>query len=379
MKYAIGLMSGTSLDGIDSSLVEIEGNGINTKFKEKFFNCYSIPKDIKREIHDSMDLEKSNVALICSLNYKLGKLFADACIELCYRADIPIENIDFIASHGQTIYHNPYNVKNYVPSTLQIGEPSIIAYNTKTTVISNFRGRDIAAGGQGAPLVPYLDYILFSKYKKNIAIHNIGGIANTTIVPSTGKKDDILAFDTGPGNMIIDGLCMELKGLEYDKDGQVAKSGKINYKILEKMMNHSFLKKLPPKSTGREDFGMNYVRKLIGENPDVTSEDLIATATEFTALTMAEAYKSFVLDKLKLDELILCGGGAYNSTLLKSLQGHLKEVKVSTMEDHGMNSFSKEALAFAILGNECLNNIESNVKSATGAKDYVVLGDITYS
>lgn len=377
MKYAIGLMSGTSLDGIDTVLVELEGKGINTKFNEKYFNCYTIPDKIKKEIHDSMDIEKSNVALICSLNYKLGHLFADACIELCKKAQFPLEKVDFIASHGQTIYHNPKNINDFIPSTLQIGEPSIIAYRTNTKVISNFRGKDIAAGGEGAPLVPYVDYILFSNYNKNIGIHNIGGIANTTIITKNNSKDNIQAFDTGPGNMIIDGLCMELFGLEYDKDGKIAKSGIVNNRVLDKMMEHEFLRKTPPKSTGREDFGREYVKSLISKNPKLDPKDLIATATEFTAKSMADAYKKFVLDKVDLDEIVLCGGGAYNSTLRIALSKHMKEVKVSTMEDHGMSSFSKEAVAFAILGNECLNNVKSNIKSATGASEYVVLGDIT--
>lgn len=377
MKYCIGLMSGTSLDGIDSVLLEIKGKGIDTKYKEKYFNCYPIDNNIKKEIHDSMDIKKSNIALICSLNYKLGNLFANACIKLCKEAGVSLEDIGFIASHGQTIYHHPQDKNNLVSSTLQIGEPSVIAYKTQTKVISNFRGKDIAAGGQGAPLVPYVDYILFNNYNKNIAIHNIGGIANTTIIKKDGLKGDILAFDTGPGNMIIDGLCSKLKGLEYDKNGEIAKRGKVNTKILEEMMSHDFFKKEPPKSTGREDFGMDYVQQLIDENLHIDSESLIATATEFTARSMADAYKKFILRDHSLDEIILCGGGAYNLTLKNSLSNHLEGIKISTMEDHGMSSFSKEAVAFAILGNECLNNVKSNIKSATGAKEYVILGDIT--
>ncbi|NBI07024.1 anhydro-N-acetylmuramic acid kinase AnmK [Senegalia massiliensis] len=379
MKYCIGLMSGTSLDGIDSVLLEIEGKGIDTKYKEIYFNCYPIDEDIKNEIHDSMDAKKSNVALICSLNYKLGNLFADACIDLCKKANISLDNVDFIASHGQTIYHNPNLEGKLVPSTLQIGEPSVIAYRTNTKVISNFRGKDIAAGGQGAPLVPYVDYILFNKYKKNIAIHNIGGIANTTILKKDTSKDEILAFDTGPGNMIIDELCRRLKGIEYDKNGEIAKRGRIDYELLNKMMSHSFFEQQPPKSTGREHFGSFYVEQLIKENNNIDANSLIATATEFTAETMADSYKRFILNNIDLDEIILCGGGAYNLTLRESLERKLKNIKISSMEDHSMNSFSKEAVAFAILGNECLNNIKSNIKSATGAKNYVVLGDITNS
>lgn len=379
MKYCIGLMSGTSLDGVDAVLIKIKNSGIETEYEELFFECFKIPEDIKDEIYMSMDPKTSDVSLICSLNYKLGHLFGNICLELCENAGISMEEIEFIASHGQTIYHNPYYNGNLIPSTLQIGEPSIIAYKTNTTVISNFRGEDIAAGGQGAPLVPYVDYILFNKYRRNIAIHNIGGIANTTIIPEDGDKDKIIAFDTGPGNMIIDGLCLELFGLEYDKDGEIAGRGNKNEELLEKMMNHEFLKKSPPKSTGREDFGIQYVKELIIRNSDMKPEDLVRTATEFTAKSMAESYKTYILKHMDLSEVILCGGGAYNLTLKNCIQRYLTGIKVSTMEDYHMNSFSKEAVAFAILGNDCLGNIKNNIKSATGAEAYVVLGDITYA
>lgn len=376
---AIGLMSGTSLDGVDAALVDIKGQGLNTEVKLLEFHTHEIPKDIKEEIKIACLEEESSVDKICSLNFKLGYLFSDAVKELCKKANISLEKIDFIASHGQTIYHIPKGKGNLIRSTLQIGEAAVIAYETNTTVLSNFRVMDIAAGGEGAPLVPFSEYILYGGLGKNIALQNIGGIGNVTVVPSTKNIDDLYAFDTGPGNMIIDEACNILYSFKYDDGGKIASSGEIDKIMLDELMSHSYVKLIPPKTTGREDFGQKFVENIISKYTYLKSEDIIATLTMFTAKTIGENYKNFILPKTKLQKIIIGGGGSHNKTLLNYIREELKGIEVVTQEDIGFSSDAKEAIAFVILGNETLHNSFSNVPSATNAKDKVILGNITYS
>ncbi|MGO1041926.1 anhydro-N-acetylmuramic acid kinase AnmK [Clostridioides difficile] len=375
--YSVGLMSGTSLDGIDAVLAEISGSGLNTKIKQIEFITLEIPKDIKEEIRSCCIEEKSSVDLICSLNFKLGYLFSEAVKSVCYKANFDIENLDFVASHGQTIFHIPRSNNNFMSSTLQIGEPAVIAYKTNTKVISNFRTMDIAAGGEGAPLVPYSEFLLYSNNNKNIALQNIGGIGNVTVIPDTCNIDDVFAFDTGPGNMIIDGVCQKLFNKKYDKDGYFASKGKINEEMLKDLMSHEYISQSPPKSTGREVFGQSYLDKILNKYNYIDKHDLIATVTMFTARTIYDNYKKFVIPKVNIDTLLIGGGGAHNVTLMGYIKGLLPEIEVLTQDEYGYSSDAKEALAFIILGNETLNNSFSNVVSATGAKNKVILGNIT--
>ncbi|GLC29684.1 anhydro-N-acetylmuramic acid kinase AnmK [Clostridium omnivorum] len=375
-KYAVGLMSGTSLDGIDAALVEIEGFAENTEVKLIEFINEKIPEDIKEEIRNSFTLDKSSVELICSLNFKLGYLFADAVKKVCEKAEIPLERLDFIGSHGQTSFHIPRAYGSFIKSTLQIGEPAVIAYETGTTVVSNFRTMDMAAGGEGAPLVPYTEYLLY-KSDKNRALQNIGGIGNVTILPKNCSLDDMHAFDTGPGNMIMDEVTKRLKGVSYDKGGEIAAAGKVNEELLEELMKIEYIKAAPPKTTGRELFGSQFVDKLLHKWGYLKAEDLIATVTAFTAKSIADNYRWFVFEKCPIDEVILGGGGSYNNTLVKMIKEYLPECKVMIQEEIGYSSDAKEAIAFAVLANETLNGSCSNVIGATGAKERVVLGNIT--
>lgn len=377
--YSVGLMSGTSLDGIDAVLAQITGSGLNTKIKQIEFITLEIPEDVKKEIRDCCVEEKSSVDLICSLNFKIGYLFSKAVKEVCKKADFNIENLDFIASHGQTIFHIPRGYKNFIPSTLQIGEPAVIAYETNTKVISNFRTMDMAAGGEGAPLVPFSEFLLYGNNNKNIALQNIGGIGNVTIIPNTCNIDDVFAFDTGPGNMIIDEVCQRLFDKKYDDNGNFASKGKINIDMLNELMNHEYINQAPPKSTGREVFGQVYVDNMLNKYSYLNKYDIIATVTMFTARTISDNYKKFVLPKVDIDSLIVGGGGAHNNTLMGYLKELLPGIDVLTQDQYGYSSDAKEALAFVILGNETLNNSFSNVVSATGAKNKVVLGNITPS
>lgn len=377
--YAVGLMSGTSLDGIDAALVKINGVGKNTKLELIKFITISIPSDIKDEIKKACSEQDSSVDLICSLNFKLGYLFAEATKKVCDNADIDLERLEFIASHGQTIYHLPKNRDSFISSTLQIGEPAVIAYETGIKVISNFRVMDMASGGEGAPLVPYSEYILYGSEKENVALQNIGGIGNVTVIPKDGDINSIFAFDTGPGNMIIDELCQRLFKLNYDNDGKIAATGEIQNDMLDNLMSHSYIKLLPPKTTGREDFGQQFVEELLKKYKNKKPEDILATVTMFTAKSIAENYKNFVMDKIQLDKIIIGGGGAHNKTLLEYLKYELPNINIVTQDEIGLSSDAKEAIAFVILGNETLHNNFSNVPSATGAREKVILGNITPS
>ena len=378
--YIAGVMSGTSLDGIDVALVRIEGSGVDSKVKLIHFTTVPFRNDIKSEIQQALSIENSNVQLICSLNFKLGLCFANAVKEVCKEANFSLEQLDLIGSHGQTIYHQPKPEGNMIASTLQIGEPAVIAYDTNTTVISNFRTMDMAAGGQGAPLVPYSEVILYRDPSKNRLLQNIGGIGNVTVIPSQKSDQNVIAFDTGPGNMIIDEVCQRLFQLPYDQNGEIAEQGEVVDEILTYCMNHPFLKMNPPKSTGREQFGEEFVSQLLKRYEKYSKENILTTVTMFTASSIVYHYKEFILPYYEIAEVILGGGGSYNDTLVEMIRYGLKDEKctIFIQEDIGYSSEAKEAIAFAILANETYHRNPSNVPSATGAKKSVVLGNVTY-
>lgn len=374
--YAIGIMSGTSMDGIDTVLVDIDGFGIETKLRVVGYHEYPMPIDMKEKIKKACDEKNSRIDEICSLNFELGYLFVEAVRVLLKKYNVVQEEIRFIATHGQTIYHIPFMKNHLIPSTFQIGEPAVLAYELNITVVSNFRVMDMAAGGQGAPLVPYSEYLLYSEPCKNIALQNIGGIGNLTLL--VGQDiNAIQAFDTGPGNMMINEACRQLYHLEYDDRGQIAAKGQIIDELLDILMNHSYMSKKPPKSTGREDFGENYVHNLLCHFKKEKAEDIIATLTYFTAKSIAYHYHHYILPYYSLDKIVIGGGGSHNLTLMNMIKNELPSVKVYTQDEMGHSSDAKEAIAFAVMGNETLHHHFSNVKSATGAKEYVVLGNIT--
>ncbi|KFM98520.1 anhydro-N-acetylmuramic acid kinase [Bacillus clarus] len=378
--YIAGVMSGTSLDGIDVALVHIEGSGEDSKIELIHFVTVPIYEDIKNEIKQVSSIDASNVQLICSLNFKLGMCFANAVKEVCKEANFLLEQLELIGSHGQTIYHQPHQDGNMISSTLQIGEPAVIAYETDTTVISNFRTMDMAAGGQGAPLVPYSELILYRHHTKSRLLQNIGGIGNVTVIPNKRCEKNVIAFDTGPGNMIIDEVCYQLFNRPYDKNGEIAKNGEIVEEILTYCMDHPFLKMSPPKSTGREQFGKEFVKELLNRFKQHSKENILTTVTMFTANTIVHQYKEFIFPFYEIDEVILGGGGSYNETLVEMIREGLKEEQctVCIQEDLGYSSAAKEAIAFAILANETYHRNPSNVPSATGARESVILGNVTF-
>ncbi len=381
---AVGLMSGTSADGIDAALVEIRGKGLNCKVSLIAFKKFPFPKDLRELIHKVSTPEYGRVDLVCRLNFLLGGLFAKAAIGVVKKAGYKIRDIDLIGSHGQTIYHMP---EGNPPSTLQIGEPSVIAERTGVITVADFRTMDMAAGGIGAPLTPFAHYILFKKMGRGIAVNNIGGISNVTFIPPDGDINDVIAFDTGPGNMLIDALINIIsKGkMGYDKDGKIARRGNINDKLLNKLMEHPFIKKKPPKSTGREEFGYDKALKLyrLAKKYRLSDEDIIATVTKFTARTIVENYRKFILNRDDISEIIICGGGARNPILadmiakeLVPLKKGIKPIKVLTSDKYGFPPEAIESIAFALLGYAALKGIPANLPQVTGAKKRVILGKI---
>jgi anhydro-N-acetylmuramic acid kinase len=328
------------------------------------------------------------------MNFLLGELFADAVIRLSRESGIPLKSIDLIGSHGQTIHHIPAGMSagiagplrrfggSTVRSTLQIGEPSVIAERTGITTVADFRPRDVAAGGQGAPLVPLADHFLFSHPRKSRAIQNIGGIANVTHLPRGGRLGDVLAFDTGPGNMIIDraASCVTGGRRTFDRAGAMAARGTVCQALLEKWMRHKYFRRRPPKTTGREDFGVEFADGLFAACRDagLCDADILATVTALTARSIAQAYRRFLAGAV--DEVIVCGGGGWNDTLLAMLRGELARAgmtgRVVRMDDMGLSADAKEAVSFAILAAQTIRGLSGNVPSATGASRPAILGKI---
>ncbi|MFH2012239.1 MAG: anhydro-N-acetylmuramic acid kinase [Pseudomonadota bacterium] len=372
-RLIIGLMSGTSHDGVDAALVNIKGNGLNTRVNLLSHLHYPYPFEIKRRIEQAFD---GFTADICKLSFELGELFTKAALECIHKVNISKKDIDLIASHGQTIYHIP-SYEGVMGSTLQIGEADIIAERTGIVTVSDFRKRDMAAGGHGAPLVPYADFLLFREKGKTKAVQNIGGIANVTVV--TEKTKDVIAFDTGPGNALIDEAVRVFSCGEkdYDVDGEWAERGNVNHILLNKLMSHSYFRLIPPKSTGVETFGKNMVKKLIGDNPKMASEDLLATLTFFTAKSIHQTYQDFIIPKYSIDQLILSGGGSLNRFLFGLLRDFFNDISIVSVDELGIPSNAKEAVSFAILANETIMGKAGNLPSATGAKRPVVLGKIS--
>jgi anhydro-N-acetylmuramic acid kinase len=372
-----GLMSGTSADGIDVAIIDID----NEKVSVLAFDTFAYSAELRCVILQLCGNQSISVAEVCHFNFVIGEVFAEAVIKLCKKSGIGLNTIDLIGSHGQTIYHNPKGTrfgKKIICSTLQIGEPSIIAHRTGITTVADFRPRDMAAGGQGAPLVPFADYFLFRDKRHNRAIQNIGGIANVTYLPAGCGTKDVIAFDTGPGNMIIDGIISILsKGKQkFDRGGKIAAHGTVDKAILKDMLRHPYFKRLPPKSTGREEFGEQYCKPLYQrmKKKGMPSENILATVTAFTSASIIGAYRKF-LPRMP-DEVILCGGGAHNSTLVKMLRQGLDESKILLSDEYGINCDAKEAISFAILAYATIKGEANNVPSATGAKQPVVLGKI---
>ncbi len=365
-------MSGTSLDGIDVAIVDISKKRAGVRVKPVAFHTTPYPK-LVREALLAVSNSMTHTTTIARLNFLLGELYASAIKETCRRNRIPLHSVVLAGMHGQTIFHEAEPIEylgHRIASTFQIGEASIVAERTGLWTISNFRERDMAAGGKGAPLVPNVDYLLFRDRRIGRIALNIGGIANITVIPADAERDDVIAFDTGPGNMIMDALVYHhTHGRQtFDRDGRVARHGKIHRRMLDSMLSDPYFALPPPKACGREQFGREFVSGLIATGLPLA--DLIATSTELTARTIANAISKY----RRITEVIASGGGVHNRFLMRRLRDLLPNHDICTSADHGIDPDAKEAIAFAILAHEFIQRRPANLPSATGARHAVLLG-----
>jgi anhydro-N-acetylmuramic acid kinase len=379
----IGLMSGTSADGIDAALLEIIPGTRQPELRLLHFEIVPFASELRERILRVTDAESGATAEICRLNVLLGELFAKAAALVSRRAGIPLRKVALIGSHGQTVAHYPNPAVEHrvsVRSTLQIGEPSVIAERTGVTTVADFRPRDMAAGGEGAPLTPYLHTFLFRHPRRDRIVLNLGGIANLTFLPRGHGLRGVLAFDTGPGNVFIDGLVMRLTSgaMHADLDGRIAAAGAVNRRLLRFLMAHPYLKRRPPKSTGREVFGPLMIDALLhrAEIRGITANDLVATVTAFTANSVALHVARDLPPDAGSADLMTCGGGANNPTLITQLQDALPQCRLLTAADAGFPGRAIEASAFALLAYLTAHGLPGNLPSITGASHPAILGKI---
>jgi anhydro-N-acetylmuramic acid kinase len=397
-------MSGTSADAIDVALARISGAPPHLNAKLLNHTSINFPPNLRKEILRVAEQQPISAGELSQLNFRLGETFVEATLTACHRFRIAPKKIALIGSHGQTIFHQgnpvPY-LGRKTASTLQIGEPAIIAARTGITTIADFRPADIAQAGQGAPLVPYADYILYRHEKLGRVSLNLGGIANITVIPANAKPSHVFAFDTGPANMLIDALAAHFTRQRYDKGARLAQHGRSIPALIDELMGDPYLKLAPPKSTGREYYGRTYLEKLLaaGRRHNAKPNDLIRAATIFTALSIVDALNRFVLPNTKIHQLIVSGGGADNPLLMAQLAAALAvvgardtrarlsttrhspqpRVEVVPSSQLGIPENAKEAFAFALMAYETFHHRPSNIPSATGAHRPAILGKISYA
>jgi anhydro-N-acetylmuramic acid kinase len=389
----IGLMSGTSVDGIDVAIVRIHGHGAGTTLELLAFDTVPYPEPVRRELLSLYEDQSNAVARLCSLNVVIGEQFAAATLAVAEKAGIDLATVEVIGSHGQTVWHQPAADPAQplsTPSTLQIGEASVIAARTGVAVMADFRVADMAVGGQGAPLAPYFDWAVLTDPEKSRCVQNIGGIGNVTWIPANARVEDVIAFDTGPGNILLDALVTLLTNGQatYDHDGHFAAEGEFIPGMLDHLLEDSYLVQPPPKSTGREYYGMNQVRELMANtgvsDGDLLStepaarqraRDLVTTATAFTARSITDAYRRW-LPALP-DEVLVNGGGSRNPVLMEMIAADLPGIPVTATDQHGVDADAKEAMAFALLAHDSLAGLPTNIPGATGASRAIPLGKLT--
>jgi anhydro-N-acetylmuramic acid kinase len=375
----VGLMSGTSLDGVDAALVEVSGESDeDVGIRVVHWLTLAYGEERRRAIHDAIVAGTADA--LCGLHADLGEWLAEAALKVCEEAGVRTSSIDAIGSHGQTVWHRP-PADGRRGATLQLGDAATIAERTGVAVVSDFRTRDVAAGGHGAPLVPWVDRVLFSVEGRARALQNLGGIGNLTRVPPKGSGEEVFAFDTGPANALIDAAVEIATGGRhtFDRDGRLAARGTVDEALLAELLRHPYFAAPPPKSTGREEFGRPFVERLVeAAAPEDDQEwmDLVATLTELTARTVADAYRRWVVPR-GLDEVVLTGGGARNPTLVARIRELLAPLPVVDGSALGVDPEAKEAVAFALLAWAHLRGIPSNVPAATGASGPRVLGSYT--
>ena len=381
-RLAVGLMAGTSLDGVDAALVRITGSLEHPKVKLLNFLTTAYPSDLHHRLLHIASSGTTSAGEISELNFRVGDAFGRAALRVCGRAGVDANHLVVIGSHGQTIFHQGSQSGKSRTSTLQIGEPALIAHLAGAPVVADFRTADLAAGGEGAPLVPMVDYLLFGDEREGTIALNTGGIANVTIIPARARLDDVFGFDSGPGNMVMDALVRHFTSdrEEYDSGGRVAAGGKVIEPILRQALRHPFFRRRPPKSAGREQFGPEFVSRYFLGKPNGRYEDLLRTAAELTARSIAGALSKFAFPRLepvgKLHRLVVSGGGAHNRFVMGRLQELLPALRLQLSNDYGLPVDAKEAIAFAILADRTMHGLPGNLPSVTGAKRSVVLGKV---
>jgi len=376
---AVGLMSGTSVDGVDAALVDIRERSGRIKVKLIAFLTRAYPAKLRKRLLFVSEPGSGSSVEIAELNVRIGKAFARAALEVCIAADVDISSIDFIASHGQTIAHFPAG-----GATLQIGEGAVIAARTGAPVVTDFRQADLAVRGQGAPLTPMADFHFFRHARKNRVVVNVGGITNVTVLPRGIESiDDITGFDTGFGNMVLDGMARIItRGkASYDKGGRLARKGKVREDWLDTIFAHRFFRKKPPKSTGREEFGAAYLealQKRLKAGSHRARLDLIATLTAAVARTTVRAVDKFAMPIREVDEVLICGGGARNPTLVQHFSSSVKPAGLMFTDESGVPADAREAMAFALLGYLTVKRRPGNVPAVTGARKTCILGKLVF-
>ena len=387
-RYAVGLMSGTSVDGIDAAVIRMSGiPGESPEVELIAFENTAYTAAIREEIFMLFDPIQATVDKVGKMNVLLGELFAEAALAVIARAGLTPSEVSVIGSHGQTIYHAPdlEHMHGFdVHYTVQIGEGSMIAARTGIPCVSDFRTADMAVGGQGAPLVPFTEYLLYREAHRTMLLQNIGGIGNITIIPANCMPEQVYAFDTGPGNMLIDGVVERLYSgqLTIDTGGAIARTGSIDVGFLHFLQQEGYYALPLPKSTGRERFGSSYIDRLLlyAEEHGISSENIVATVTKLTAWSIGDAYRRYIRDQNPADVMLVGGGGSYNPVLMAFISQEMEPmgVQVMTQEQVGLSSDAKEAVAFALLADYTLARQPNNLPAVTGAKRAVVMGKISY-
>jgi anhydro-N-acetylmuramic acid kinase len=393
-----GVMSGTSADGINVALVRLSTRGRGRpRYTLLAHEEYPFPAPVRRAVLAMMNAELALVADLARLNFLLGELYAEAVTRTARKHRV---KLDLVGCHGQTLYHQGVAQRflgRKLAVTWQTGEGAVIAVRLGVPVVSDFRPADMAAGGKGAPLVPFLDYFLFADQRdgsiaQNRVVQNIGGIANLTVIPAGTSLRQVIAFDTGPGNMVMDAVMEELFGKRYDRDGKIAASGRVLDGVTAKLLSAKFFREKPPRTAGREEFGREYVSRFLQLCRGVSKPDMVATATALTARSIADAVQRFVLPRFAAlrpakhqrrhnHQMIVSGGGAKNPTLMAMLHNEIAPFGISlhSSDEFGLPAEAKEAVAFAVLAHETWHRRPSNVPSATGAKRAAILGKISYA
>jgi anhydro-N-acetylmuramic acid kinase len=379
-----GIMSGTSADGIDVAIVRIATGKQRPSFKLLAHEGFAFPASLRRAILAAMNASVTSTAELARLNWRLGVAYAEAVTATLAQHKI---KLDLIGCHGQTLYHQP-RAESYAgrrfTCTWQLGEAAVLASAINVPVVSNFRPADMLAGGQGAPLVPLLDYVLFADAKRGRVLQNIGGIANLTAIPAGAAQDAVIAFDNGPGNMVIDWLAQEIFHKKFDRNGNIAARGAVLLPVLTKALRNPYFKQKPPRTAGREQFGRAYAAEFLVECRRYSNkpEDALATATALTAETIAQSYKAYIAKSMRGHgvDYIVSGGGARNASLMAMLTQRLTPLgcELAASEEFGLPAEAKEAAAFALLAWQTWHHLPGNLQRATGASRPAILGQVTY-